>query len=70
MFGFSIWHLLVVLVIVLIIFGGSRLPEIGAGLGKGISNFKEGLAGAKKTDSSPDQDKGQISGGDNQKPSA
>ena len=34
-------ELLVVLVIVVIIFGASRLPELGKGLGKGIRNFKD-----------------------------
>jgi sec-independent protein translocase protein TatA len=33
--------LLVILVIILIIFGAGKLPEIGAGLGKGIRNFKK-----------------------------
>jgi len=35
------WELAVVLVIVLIIFGAGRLPEIGGGLGKAIQNFKK-----------------------------
>lgn len=34
-------ELLVILVIVLLIFGASRLPELGRGLGKGIKNFKD-----------------------------
>jgi sec-independent protein translocase protein TatA len=34
-------ELLVVLVIVVLIFGASRLPELGRGLGKGIRNFKD-----------------------------
>jgi sec-independent protein translocase protein TatA len=34
-------ELLVILVIVILIFGASRLPELGKGLGKGIKNFKE-----------------------------
>lgn len=43
-------HLLVILGIVLLVFGGRKLPEIGSGLGKAISNFKraykeEGTAG-------------------------
>lgn len=33
-------HLLVILGIVLLVFGGRKLPEIGSGLGKAISNFK------------------------------
>ncbi len=35
--------LLVILVIALVIFGGNRISELGAGLGKGIRNFKKGL---------------------------
>jgi sec-independent protein translocase protein TatA len=34
-------ELIIVLVIILLLFGASRLPEIGRGLGKGIKNFKE-----------------------------
>ncbi len=37
-------HLLVILVIVLIIFGPGRLPEIGAGLGKSIRGFKKAMS--------------------------
>jgi len=39
--GIGIPELLIILVIVLIIFGAGKLPEIGAGLGKGIKNFKK-----------------------------
>ncbi|HMK76684.1 MAG TPA: twin-arginine translocase TatA/TatE family subunit [Thermodesulfobacteriota bacterium] len=35
--------LLVILVIALVIFGGNRIADLGAGLGKGIRSFKEGL---------------------------
>ena len=44
MFGLGHWELLIILVIVLIIFGAGKLPEIGAGVGKGITNFKKGVA--------------------------
>ncbi|HMK76842.1 MAG TPA: twin-arginine translocase TatA/TatE family subunit [Thermodesulfobacteriota bacterium] len=37
--------LLVILVIALIVFGGNRVADLGAGLGKGIRNFKKGLEG-------------------------
>jgi sec-independent protein translocase protein TatA len=37
-------HLLLILVIVLIIFGPGRLPEIGAGLGKSIKGFKKAMS--------------------------
>ena len=39
--GLGMPELLVILVIILIIFGAGKLPEIGAGLGKGIKNFKK-----------------------------
>jgi len=41
MFGLGMPELIVILIIVLIIFGAGKLPEIGAGLGKGIRNFKK-----------------------------
>jgi sec-independent protein translocase protein TatA len=45
MFGgrFGLTEILVILVIVLVLFGARRLPEIGSGLGKAIRNFKSGL---------------------------
>ena len=41
--GLGMPELLVILVIVLIIFGANKLPQIGEGLGKGIRNFKKGI---------------------------
>ncbi len=41
--GIGMPELIVILVIVLIIFGAGKLPEIGAGLGKGIRNFKKAV---------------------------
>jgi sec-independent protein translocase protein TatA len=38
--GLGMPELIIILVIILIIFGAGKLPEIGAGLGKGIRNFK------------------------------
>jgi sec-independent protein translocase protein TatA len=40
MFGIGMPELIIILVIILIIFGAGRLPEIGAGMGKAIKNFK------------------------------
>ena len=45
MFGFGIPELLIVLVIVLVVFGAGRLPEIGGALGKSIRNFKKASSG-------------------------
>lgn len=41
MFGLGMPELLIILVIIVIVFGAGKLPEIGAGIGKGIKNFKE-----------------------------
>jgi sec-independent protein translocase protein TatA len=41
----SIPHLLIILVIVLVFFGGRRIPDVMKGLGQGIREFKEGMRG-------------------------
>ena len=48
-------HWLIVLVIVLILFGGKRIPEIMKGFGEGIRSFKEGMSGASQTPAPPAQ---------------
>ena len=47
MFGLGLSELLVILVIILIIFGAGKLPEIGGGIGKAIKNFKEATKDSK-----------------------
>ncbi len=44
MFGLGMPELLVILVIVIIIFGANRLPQLGEGLGKAIKGFKKGIS--------------------------
>jgi len=41
MFGIGMPELIIILVIILVIFGAGKLPEIGGALGKGIKNFKK-----------------------------
>lgn len=43
--GFSFWHLVVVLIVVLVVFGAGKLPRVMGDLGRGIKSFKEGLDG-------------------------
>ena len=43
-------ELVLILLIVVVIFGASRLPQLGRGLGEGISNFRDGLSKANKDD--------------------
>jgi sec-independent protein translocase protein TatA len=53
MFGLGAPELMIILAICFIIFGGKKLPEIGAGLGKGISSFKKGLSASDDTPNLP-----------------
>ena len=49
--GIGIPELLIILAIIIVIFGASRLPEIGRGIGKGIKNFKDATKdGSDKSD--------------------
>ena len=52
---FSIFHWLVVLAVILIFFGGKRIPEIMKGFGEGIRSFKDGMSGTTQTPTPPAQ---------------
>jgi sec-independent protein translocase protein TatA len=43
MFGLGTQELIIILVLVLIVFGAGKLPQVGSALGKGLRNFKEGV---------------------------
>lgn len=61
MFGLGMQELIIILLIVLIIFGANRLPQLGEGLGKAIKGFKKGVSDAA-ADSEKGQDKKEIKG--------
>jgi sec-independent protein translocase protein TatA len=49
-FGIGIWEILILLLVVLLVFGPKRLPEMGRSLGKGIREFKESITSTGKDD--------------------
>jgi sec-independent protein translocase protein TatA len=58
--GIGMPELLIVLVIILIIFGAGKLPEIGKGLGKGIRNFRNATSGKDEIDVSTKEDDNEL----------
>jgi len=61
MFGFGIGELLLILIIVLIVFGAGKLPEIGEGLGKGIKNFRKAVKTPDEIDVTPESNSSETS---------
>lgn len=56
MFGFGMPELIVIMVIVLVVFGAGKLPEIGGALGKSIRNFKKASDGKDEIEIKPNSD--------------
>lgn len=56
MFGFGLPEMLILLVIVLVVFGAGKLPQIGSAFGKGIRNFKKATEGKDEIDINPKKD--------------
>ena len=50
MFGLGMQELMIIMVIVVVLFGATRLPQLGSGIGKAISNFKQGINEPDKTE--------------------
>jgi sec-independent protein translocase protein TatA len=55
--SFSIWHWLIVLVVILLVFGTKKLGNMGSDLGKAVKGFKDGIKGEEEK---PAQDKATI----------
>ena len=60
MFGLGVSELLIILVIVLIMFGAGKLPEIGEGLGRGIRNFRKAVKSPDEIDVTPPDEKPEL----------
>lgn len=50
MFGLGTTELIIILILVLVIFGAGKLPQVGGALGKGLRNFKDGVKDADNVD--------------------
>lgn len=70
MFGLGAGELFLILVIVLIVFGGGKLSELGSGLGEGIKNFKKGVREGNSLDVTPHSMDSSGKNGGNQSQSA
>ncbi len=57
MFGIGMPELAIILIIILIIFGAGKLPEIGGAIGKGIKNFKKSFQETEEVDAKEDHKK-------------
>jgi len=55
MFGIGMPELIIILIIILIIFGAGKLPEIGSGIGRGIKNFKKATEEKPEEIASPEK---------------
>jgi sec-independent protein translocase protein TatA len=56
MFGLGLQEVLVIMLLIVLLFGARRLPELGSGLGKAIKNFKAGVSGKDEIDITPKQE--------------
>jgi len=53
----SFWSLALIAVVVLLVFGGKKIPELMRGLGSGVNEFKKGLNGDGNASTNPDKPK-------------
>lgn len=63
MFGLGVTELILILVVVLIVFGAGRLPELGDGIGRGIRNFRKSVRMPDEIDVTPKKDDDDAAGG-------
>ena len=67
-FGISLPELLILLVVLLLVFGAKRLPEMGRSLGKGMREFKDSVSGSKDDDERPYDEVAELPAADPHEP--
>lgn len=55
------WEILVIVLAILLLFGGKKIPELMHGVGKGVKSFKDGMNGIDSSDKSDKSDKSDAS---------
>ena len=61
MFGIGMQEIIVIALIVLLLFGGKKIPELMKGLGKGVKSFKDGMK-EEEPSPSPSEGEGKVQG--------
>lgn len=56
MFGLGTQELIIILIIIVVLFGATRLPQIGSGIGQAIKNFKKSVREGEEIDVTPKKD--------------
>jgi sec-independent protein translocase protein TatA len=56
MFGLGTQELIIILIIIVVLFGATRLPQIGSGIGQAIRNFKKSVRESEEIDVTPDKE--------------
>lgn len=56
-FGLGAWEVILIVLIVLLLFGGKKIPELMKGLGKGVKSFKDGVSEAEDEKAAEDHKK-------------
>lgn len=56
MFGLGTQELIIILIIIVVLFGATRLPQIGSGIGQAIKNFKKSVREGDEIDVTPDKE--------------